>query len=65
MKLTVTIELDNDALAGRSGNAEVARLLRDAANRYPKLRGVDDSIRLLDINGNTVGMMEITEGSIS
>lgn len=56
-KFTLTINCDNDAFEGDL-NGEVARILRDAADRYEWTGG--DGI-LLDCNGNTVGEFKTQE----
>ena len=53
-KLTVTIDLGNDAMRTRK---DVAKALRDLAKRIGTSR--DTSGRILDENGNSVGRWEI------
>lgn len=59
MRFTVTIESHGDALTGRDGGIEIARILRDTADEIEDYgtgpRHLDDSATLRDINGNTVG----------
>ena len=60
MKLTLTISMDNAAFEERPGQ-EAARILRIAAR---KVEGADpgdaDSFSLLDINGNKVGNVTVS-----
>ena len=64
MKLTITLELDNDAFAARSRRAEVRRILEELTV-HPKAFGCSlfnaDDGNLRDINGNTVGHWEVSE----
>jgi len=59
MKLRVTIELDNAAFEPGPGQ-EVARILRGLAD-WSEDQGLlaGESIKLLDINGNHVGKVEV------
>ena len=56
MKTTITIALDNAAFKPSQG-AEVARILRNIANKFEGddalLEGLD--VTLYDVNGNRVG----------
>jgi len=53
MKFTLTIESDNDAVTDpQTGNLEVARILRDAAQRIED-GAISNVCR--DTNGNVVG----------
>lgn len=58
-RVNVTIETTNAAF-GLSGRAEVARLLRVAADR---IEDEPDSVlfHLRDVNGNTCGSVDLTE----
>lgn len=61
MKFTLTIELDNDAFGDPQ---ELARILRKLADS-PDLPGLGwaaagDTMRVADINGNTVGGWKVT-----
>ena len=59
MTLTITIELDNDAFHPRPG-VEVRRLLVDLSATLRTWAADDwDGLKLLDINGNTVGRVEV------
>lgn len=53
MKLTITIETENDAFQ-QSCASEVARILRNYSERIVQWGVVSDS-KMRDINGNTVG----------
>jgi hypothetical protein len=55
--LIVLINLDNDAFSGAAGEREVARLLREAADKFEKGK---HSGNIMDVNGNTVGSFELT-----
>lgn len=61
-KLTVTIELQNDAFQGgpEEEAAEAARILRTLAARL--LIGEKEG-RAIDCNGNTCGRFAIVEGA--
>ena len=55
---TLTIETDNAAFGDGDGRAEVARILRDIADKV----GVWQSYgRCMDSNGNNVGEWELTK----
>jgi len=61
MKLDIHIELDNDAFAD-SPTDEIRRILKEVCDRitYDSYKaGYHKNI--FDINGNTVGSVEITE----
>lgn len=60
MKLAINIDLDNDAFQPEAGE-EVARILRDAADRCERLGNLFDDLRanLRDVNGNTVGALTV------
>lgn len=66
MKLTITIQCDNDAFSSEKGGdsepgTEVARILRELADNYQErdlLPG--ETANLRDINGNTVGKAKVT-----
>jgi hypothetical protein len=58
MKATLEVTMDNAAFDGLGGpHVELARILRDAADRLDA--GHSDGFKLRDINGNTVGSLEI------
>jgi hypothetical protein len=68
MKLVITIHCDNSAFDGSDCGRELARILQivtDRVNLESKsdlIRGYhDDPKSLFDINGNTVGSMEIAD----
>jgi len=61
MKLTIEIEMDNDAFGSLNG-IETARILREYANiifGFSLLPG--DDTRLIDTNGNKIGYARIEE----
>jgi hypothetical protein len=58
VKLTITIELDNDAFQPEP-SAEVSRLLQECC-RWLNLDRAD-SLALRDYNGNTVGKAVVTD----
>ena len=65
MKITITIECDNAAF-GRDPLTEVSRILRqqlaDPMRASAFTRPHDfDGCKLRDINGNTVGLVSVTE----
>ena len=57
MTITITIKCDNEAFGQTDGDrsAEVARILRDTADRWE--RAPYTSLNLRDANGNTVGRL--------
>ena len=55
-KLTITIENLGNAAFEEDKNAEIARILRDLAD---KIENDNIPVKLRDINGNTVGEVEI------
>jgi hypothetical protein len=68
MKFMITIYCDNSAFNGASCGRELARILQIVAGRVDLesksdlIRGyLDDPKSLFDINGNTVGSMEVAE----
>lgn len=67
MRVTITIETDNDAFGngyGRQARREVLRMLTDAFrvvfDSDATLDGLDGK-KLRDVNGNTCGSIEVTE----
>jgi hypothetical protein len=60
MRVTLSIDTGNDAFVDRS-KEEVARILRDAANKVEEGPGilVGHVCVLRDINGNTVGKVTV------
>jgi hypothetical protein len=60
MKLTVEINMDNAAFETVQDRAvEVARLLTEVSFTFGKY-GTLDTMKLRDINGNTVGVATVT-----
>jgi hypothetical protein len=61
MTLTITIKMDNAAFSEDNG-AEVARILAKFAREVEShTLEPDDSYKLRDINGNTVGTVSVSE----
>jgi len=60
MKAKLEIEMDSAAFA-EDWQAELARILRNAADNLDLGNGIAGRMRLRDINGNTVGYLT-TEG---
>ena len=58
-KLSITINLDNEAFDPEPGS-EVARILHYLADTLPNRKGITQ-VRIHDINGNTVGLVAITD----
>lgn len=58
MQSVIRIKMDNAAFDIPNGN-EVARILRDLADRCDGNQLEPDAILLFDINGNKVGVMLI------
>lgn len=58
MKMSMRIDSDNAAFEEDSGAVEVARLVRQIADRIDQ--GEREG-KLLDLNGNTVGEFLVTE----
>lgn len=57
-KLTIEItEFGNEAFCDGNYRTETARILRNAAEMIEK--GLDSQMKLMDINGNSVGKLEI------
>ena len=56
-KFVLTINVGNSSFDGRMGEKEVARLLREAAEKFES--GIQSS-KLYDFNGNYVGEFELT-----
>jgi hypothetical protein len=68
MKLVITIYCDNSAFNAETCGRELARILEVVASRVDLesksdlIRGyLDDPKSLVDINGNTVGSMEMND----
>jgi hypothetical protein len=53
------IETGNAAFADGNAPAEVARILRNLADRIEGRACLPDSVRLFDSNGNTVGFAQL------
>ena len=64
MKLTITIEMDNAAFGndGIERGMEVSRILSESVNRLTDDIQTGDCCPLLDINGNSVGLWDVTDG---
>jgi len=60
MKITITINTDNEAFACCDTGPEVSRILRDLAQIWDYNWGETPTINLRDLNGNTVGKVEVT-----
>jgi hypothetical protein len=58
MKYRIAINMDNAAFAPPAGY-ELARILRDLANRVDHAYQIAESQPLYDINGNHVGQAEM------
>lgn len=59
MKLTITIDMDNDAFDdGTGGYFEAARILEELT---AKLRSGNSIDGLYDVNGNKVGRVNVTQ----
>ena len=61
MRTQVNIDSENAAFEGDNGRPEVARLLRQAADR---IEAGDDIGRLHDINGNGCGRFDCEPGEV-
>jgi len=59
MRVTITIDCDNEAF-GDEPAVEVARILQRYTARLREAYRLEDC-RLRDVNGNTVGQVEISE----
>ncbi len=67
MRVTITIDTDNAAFADDNIGAETARILRDLADKVEGTNFVstyDRRLKLRDINGNTVGLMEAIDPEV-
>lgn len=60
MNITITINTDNDAFTG-GAKAEVLRILAEAFRPGSGLLTAMDGRKLRDLNGNTVGQVQVTE----
>ena len=63
MKITITIECDNDAFQP-TPERELGRILRRLAgdlDHFTERYVVLDDMKLRDINGNTVGIVKVTD----
>jgi hypothetical protein len=54
MTFKLNIDCDNDAFYGEQKHAELARILREIADRLEEYGGLTGTV-VRDINGNTVG----------
>jgi len=59
MRFKLIITTDNAAFADDNAHIEVARILRELANRLVNEDGLSESYPLRDINGNTVGTAKV------
>ncbi len=57
MELRITINLDNDSFAGTPG-AEAKRIMLQVIRYWDEGAGIQEG-KIKDINGNTVGEVEI------
>jgi hypothetical protein len=64
MKAKIEIDLDNDAF--KQNPVELAFVLRNLALDIEYINGVNlgTFIGIADVNGNTVGQLEVTEDSV-
>jgi len=64
MLLTITIEMDNAAFGddGITRGYEVKRILEEATDRLTDNIQPGDCCPLMDINGNAIGLWDVTEG---
>lgn len=65
-RAALTVRLDNDAFSGNDLGPELARVLRDLADRLEEqsrayLAGNGARNRAKDTNGNTVGFLVLTD----
>ena len=60
MDIKISINTDNDAFGRGYCRHEVGRILSDAAARIRREEGINER-NLMDINGNTVGKIEVEE----
>lgn len=61
MKLTIEIDLDNDAFQGMDGEDELREILNDITTRTPTpFAPTQGDLMLHDSNGNLVGTAKIT-----
>jgi hypothetical protein len=58
--ITITIHTDNEAFESEP-HVEVARILKRLAVSYQTADELLESVKLLDINGNTVGHAVVTD----
>jgi len=66
MKITINIELDNDAFQGAGRDREVAMALGNALHLIHKglQSGPDSTHKIIDTNGNTCGSVEVTDKTV-
>lgn len=55
--IEIIINTENEAFSGQKVGHEVARILRELADKSERGEAEDSEIRLHDINGNYVGQM--------
>lgn len=61
MTVHITINTDNEAFDdGMEGSTEVSRILRELSTRIYHDEGLE-KMMIRDINGNTVGKLEVRE----
>jgi hypothetical protein len=63
MKLVITMNLDNAAFADGNEQAEIARIIREYADRITSGLHEKSDATLYDINGNLVGTARILNQS--
>jgi hypothetical protein len=61
VRFTLTIDCDNAAFEDHPGS-EVARILKEVARKLPA-DDLGSGFKLRDVNGNTVGKVEVSERS--
>lgn len=61
MKLSLTLEMDNDAFQHGKRRAEVGRILSRLIHEALSPRSLKTEGRFMDVNGNTVGHWNLTD----
>ena len=68
MKIIIDLRTDNAAFESENLGSEISRILKSYANAIESVIDPDTSweleTRLRDINGNTVGQVKLTTGSL-
>lgn len=59
MKATMTVQMDNAAFA--DDPMELVRILRELADKLEKNGGITERFVVMDVNGNKVGSLDITD----